>query len=67
MRVGAADEGDAERVRAEVVDVTSLAGHQPRVLLPRDPGTEQGRHVVTRLARSLRRSAARRTAVLMFW
>ena len=50
--------------RAEVVEVLAVAADQARVLAPGDRGPEElGRHI----PRSSMSSAARQTAVTMFW
>ena len=63
VRVRAAHEGDRERVLAEVVEVAALAAQQPGVL---DAG-DGSAHLPRRHARSRVISAARTTALRMFW
>jgi hypothetical protein len=78
VRVRTSHEGDCECVVCEVVEVATLAAHQPRVLDPGDALPEQlGRHgdascaagdcfdFATASQRTI--SAARSTAATMFW
>jgi hypothetical protein len=65
VRVRAADERHLKRVLAEVVQVTARSTQQPGILHSTNPRSEQlGRH---RASVPRRISAARSTAVTMFW
>ncbi|GAA2794461.1 hypothetical protein GCM10020219_077150 [Nonomuraea dietziae] len=65
MRVRGADEGDGQRVGAQVVEEAALPGEQARVLLALDALAEQPRR--HRPSSSAISSAALWTDLTMFW